>query len=157
MSECDSTISTTNKSKLPPKWMLVLPAFYPFVFFLFKVMYSVRSVLHNYTSAYTGTPGRHQNQVGNGGWDHSSLAVSLHLHWSQAHPQWQRVTSLAAALALMLPCSKLLWEVNQIIVTRSSQAISFQLNLGLKLAHFTFTLVTAMLQVITGSLNRNCL
>lgn len=157
MSECNSTISTTNKSKLPPKWMVVLPAFYPLVFFLFKVTYSARSVLHNYMSVYTGTPGRHQKQVGNGGRDHSFLAVSLHLHWSQAHPQWQRMTSLAAALALTLPRSKLLWEVNQIIVTHSSQAISFQLNLGLKLAHFTFTLVTATLQVVTGSPDRNCL
>jgi len=67
------------------------------------------------------------------------------------------MTSLAAALALTLPRSKLLWEVNQIIVTHSSQAISFQLNLGLKLAHFTFTLVTATLQVISRSPNRNCL
>lgn len=37
MSECNSATSTTNKSKLPPKGMVVLPAFYPSVFFLFKV------------------------------------------------------------------------------------------------------------------------
>lgn len=41
------------------------------------------------------------------------------------------MTSLAAALAPTLPCSKLLWEVNQIIVTHSSRDL-FSAKLGTK-------------------------
>lgn len=146
-----------NKLKQAATKMNGCAAFYPLAFFLFKVTYWARSVLHNYMSAYIGPPERHRKQVGNGEPDQSFLGVSLHLDWIQAHPQWQRMTALAAALAHMLTCSKLLWEVNRIVVTHSSQAIRFQLNLGLKLACFTLTLVTATLQVIVGSVNGNCL
>lgn len=57
MLQCNSTISTTNKSRLPPNGVVVLPAFYPLLFLLFKVMYSTRAVLHNYLSISPGTPG----------------------------------------------------------------------------------------------------
>lgn len=73
------------------------------------------------------------------------------------------MTSLAAALALMLPCRKLFWEVNQIIVTHFSQVIDqfstkpgtetglFHIHVG---ASFTANGNTT---VIAGILHRDCL
>lgn len=57
MLQCNSTISTANKSRLPPNGVAVLPAFYPLLFLLFKVMQSTRAVLHKYLSTFPGTPG----------------------------------------------------------------------------------------------------
>lgn len=133
--------------------MVVLPAFYPLVFF--KVTYSAISVLHNYMSSVPAHQEDTKNKLAMEG--ETILSCKPALTPIPSSPTMKRMTPLAAALVLTLPCSKLLWEVNQIIVTHSSWAISFQLNLGLKPAHFTFTLVTATLQVITGSAIRNWL
>lgn len=117
MSECNSTISARNKSKLPPKGTAVLPVFHTLVSSLFKVTHSVKSVLHNYVRAYTGTKKTPKTSQQ---WRARLSAVSLHL--DRPHVLLgERMTSLAAALALMLPCRKLFWEANQVIVTHFSQ------------------------------------
>lgn len=97
MLECSSTISTTNKNRLPPNGAVVLPAFYPLFFFLFEVMDSTRPAMHKHLSSSPGTPGSTKPKWQ---WKAQPLFLSSKpaLTGTRVQRQWQRVAPPAAGL-----------------------------------------------------------